>query len=154
MLQATIFSVTIRFAIISTLRLMACRSTHLIIRTGNLLGDLMKKHTEIRLEDAIVDELTTKGGFVFIDYNKGPTDGKFDRANALDPEQVLSFIQTTQARMWQRLTTLHGTDTNKLLIDHLCKELEIKGTLKVLRQGFKCYGLKFRVAIFAPNNRM
>ena len=27
----------------------------------------MKKHTEARLEDAIIDHLTTQGGYVFVD---------------------------------------------------------------------------------------
>ena len=40
------------------------------------------------------------------------------------------------------------------MIDHLDKELDTKGVLKVLRQGFKCYGKKLRMAVFAPNNRM
>jgi hypothetical protein len=31
----------------------------------------MKKHTEARLEDAIVDSLTQQGGFVFVDYRAG-----------------------------------------------------------------------------------
>jgi type I restriction enzyme R subunit len=41
-----------------------------------------------------------------------------------------------------------------VVLDHLCKELETKGMLKVLRQGFKCYGKKLLIAVFAPNNQM
>jgi type I restriction enzyme, R subunit len=114
----------------------------------------MKKHTEIRLEDAIVDNLTSAGGYIFVDYNKGLTAGRFDKARALDSALVLGFIQATQEKMWKRLGGIHGTNTNKVVLDYLGKELETKGTLKVLRQGFKCYGLKLRVATFAPNNRM
>jgi type I restriction enzyme R subunit len=40
------------------------------------------------------------------------------------------------------------------VLDHLVKELDTKGLLKVLREGFKCYGKKLRMAVFAPNNRM
>jgi len=114
----------------------------------------MKKHTELKLEDAIVADLISGGGWVFVDYNKGATAGRYDKGRAVDPALVLDFIQTTQSKMWTRLITIHGTQTHQVLLDHLVKELEIKGTLKVLRQGFKCYGLKFRPAIFAPNNRM
>jgi len=45
-------------------------------------------------------------------------------------------------------------ETDKVVIDHLNKELNTKGILKVLRQGFKCYGKKLRMAVFAPGNRM
>ena len=31
----------------------------------------MKKHTEARLEDAIIDHLTTQAGYVFVDYREG-----------------------------------------------------------------------------------
>ncbi|MDO9188858.1 MAG: type I restriction endonuclease, partial [Sulfurimicrobium sp.] len=49
---------------------------------------------------------------------------------------------------------IHGDETEKVVLDHLVKELETKGMLKVLRQGFKCYGKKLRVAVFAPSNTM
>jgi len=114
----------------------------------------MKKHTEARLEDAIVDHLSAQGGYVFVDYNKGEAAGRYDKVRALDPALVLGFIQVTQEKLWQSLTAIHQDETEKVVLDHLVKELETKGMLKVLRQGFKCYGKKLRVAVFAPNNRL
>lgn len=114
----------------------------------------MKKHTEARLEDAIVDHLTTQGGYVFVDYNHGAAAGRYDRALALDPALLLDFIQATQEKLWKSLHAIHGDETGKVVLDHLAKELETKGMLKVLRQGFKCYGKKLRVAVFAPSNRL
>ena len=40
------------------------------------------------------------------------------------------------------------------MLDTLSKELELKGTLFVLRHGFKCYGKTFRMAYFRPNTTM
>ncbi|MBK9443151.1 MAG: type I restriction endonuclease subunit R [Comamonadaceae bacterium] len=114
----------------------------------------MKNHTEARLEDAIVDSLTSRGGFVFVDYHTGAAAGRYDKARALDPALVLGFIQATQPKLWQSLQAIHQNDTATVVLDHLCKELETKGMLKVLRQGFKCYGKKLRVAVFAPNNAL
>src|SRR5947209_10713286 len=106
----------------------------------------MKIHTEARLEDAIVDHLTTQGGYVFVDYRSGPAKDRYDRARALDPALVLDFIQTTQPKPWKSLSDIHGKEeVGKVVLDHLVKELEIKGILKVLRQGFKCYGKLLRV---------
>ena len=34
------------------------------------------------------------------------------------------------------------------MLDSLSNELELKGTLHVLRHGFKCYGKTFRMAYF------
>ena len=114
----------------------------------------MKKHTEARLEDAIIDHLTAQGGYVFVDYRESPAKDRYDKARALDPVLVLDFIQTTQPKLWQSLSAVHGEETGKVVLEHLVKELETKGVLKVLRQGFKCYGKLLRVAVFAPNNRM
>lgn len=114
----------------------------------------MKKHTEARLEDAIVHHLSTQGGHVFVDYNQGAAAGRYDRARALDPVLVLDFIRATQAKLWQSLQAIHKHETEKVVLDHLVKELDTKGMLKVLRQGFKCYGKLLRVAVFAPSNQM
>lgn len=114
----------------------------------------MKNHLEARLEDAIIDHLCASGGFVFVDYRDGEAKGRYDKARALDPALVLDFIQKTQEKVWKSLQGIHGEETGKIVLDHLCKELETKGMLKVLRQGFKCYGKKLRVAVFAPNNAM
>ena len=114
----------------------------------------MKKHTEARLEDAIIDHLTTQGGYIFVDYHSGPAKDRYDKERAFDPALVLSFIQTTQAKLWQSLVAIHRDETDKVVLDHLLKELDTKGMLKVLRQGFKCYGKLLRMAVFAPNNSM
>jgi type I restriction enzyme R subunit len=114
----------------------------------------MKKHTEARFEDAIVDYLTSQGGFEFVDYREGEAKGRYDAEKALDPKLVLDFIQQTQEKVWKSLQAIHGAETEKVVIDHLDKELNTKGVLKVLRQGFKCYGKKLRLAVFAPSNRM
>ncbi|MDP3089350.1 MAG: type I restriction endonuclease [Nitrospira sp.] len=114
----------------------------------------MKKHTEDRLEDAIIDQLTTRGGYIFVDYREGEAKDRFDKMRALDPVLVLNFIQATQEKMWDNLKAIHKAETEKVVLDHLVKELDTKGMVKVLRQGFKCYGKLLRVAVFAPNNRM
>ncbi|GBC60776.1 type I restriction endonuclease subunit R [Desulfonema ishimotonii] len=114
----------------------------------------MKKHTEARLEDAIIHHLTTHGGYEFIDYTKGKAKHRYDTEKALDPAPLLGFIRQTQEKTWNKLHAIHGPETEKVVIDHLHKELNTKGMLKVLREGFKCYGKKLRAAIFAPSNKM
>ena len=45
---------------------------------------------------------------------------------------------------------LHGDGLEKLLLTALVNELDLKGTLHVLRHGFKFYGKTFRLATFKP----
>jgi type I restriction enzyme, R subunit len=114
----------------------------------------MKKHTEVRLEEAIVAELSGRGGFVRVDYNQGEAAGRYDPTRALDPTLLLAFIQKTQGNVWDALNAIHADETGRIILDHFAKEVETRGLLKVLRQGFKCYGRKLFVAVFAPGNRM
>ncbi|HEY8037676.1 MAG TPA: type I restriction endonuclease [Methylobacter sp.] len=107
-----------------------------------------KKHTEAKLEDAIEHCLITQQGF-----SRGESKD-YDMALALEPIRVITFFKATQEKTWNALASIHGAATEKIVLDALVKELAIKGMLKVLRYGFKCYGKKLKVAFFAPNNKL
>ena len=66
------------------------------------------------------------------------------------PERIFAFLQETQPKLWAEVQTLHGTGLESLLLNSLAKELNLKGTLHILRQGFKFYGKTFRLAYFKP----
>ncbi len=106
----------------------------------------MKKHTEERLEEAIEHCLISTHGYV------KSTSEEFDPTLAMNPLRVINFIKSTQPKVWDSLESIHGTNTQSIVLDFLDKELSTKGMLKVLRHGYKCYGKKLRVAYFAPNN--
>ncbi|WP_416305640.1 type I restriction endonuclease subunit R [Neptunicella sp. SCSIO 80796] len=106
----------------------------------------MKKHTEARFEDAIEACLLEKHL-----YEQGISN-EFDTEKSLEPLRVIRFVQTTQPKVWSALEAIHGEGTPDLIVDTLAKELNTRGTLKVLRHGFKCYGKKIKMAFFAPNN--
>jgi type I restriction enzyme R subunit len=69
---------------------------------------------------------------------------------ALFPAQVLSFLRHSQPRLWSDMQALHGAGLDSLLLNTLVKELDLKGSLHVLRHGFKFYGKTFRMAYFKP----
>ena len=102
-------------------------------------------HKEINFENDIETALTSQGGYV-----KGePKD--YDAENALFPNDIIKFIQQTQPKLWQRVVDLNKEKADKALINSLCKEIESKGILSVLREGFKCVGKTLRITYFAPN---
>ena len=82
-------------------------------------------------------------------WRKLPKDG-WDKANAYFPQEVIAFIRRTQPELWQQMEKLHGVELQPKLLDTLLKELDLKGTLHVLRHGFKFYGKLFRMAYFRP----
>ena len=99
-------------------------------------------YKEKAFESAIEEHLLSKGGYTKAD----PRDS--DRDRALDPTILLPFIQESQKEKWQALTKLHGRNTEAVLLDDLCKALDNRGSLDVLRHGFKCYGKQIDVAFF------
>ena len=108
----------------------------------------MSGHTEWDFETAIEAGLTSSGGY----ESRSPK--AYDEALAVLPTDVTGFLKESQPAKWQALEALLGSKTAATVLDSLSKELELKGTLHVLRHGFKCYGKTFRMAFFRPNTRM
>src|SRR4051812_14178865 len=100
----------------------------------------MPSHTETDFEKAIEYGLTTQGG-----YEKGDPKA-FDETLGLFPNAVVDFLLASQPTRWAQLETLLGTQTKSTVLDALSKELDLKGTLHVLRHGFRCYGKTMRMA--------
>ncbi|MBF0611879.1 MAG: type I restriction endonuclease subunit R [Magnetococcales bacterium] len=91
-----------------------------------------------------VEEMLLAGGW------KRGTNAEWDQDKALFPVQIYTFIEATQPKLWQEMLTLHGAGLKSMLLTALVKELGIKGSLYVLRHGFKFYGQTFRLAYFRP----
>lgn len=106
----------------------------------------MPGHTEHAFETAIEAGLLGSGG-----YGKRVA-ADFDETLALFPADVIGFIRDSQPARWQQLESLLGARLEATVLDALVKELETKGTLHVLRHGFKCYGKTLRLAYFRPNS--
>ena len=68
------------------------------------------------------------------------TNAEWDVERALFPTRVCAFLEATQPKLWAEMQALHGAGLEGLLINTLVKELDLKGTLHVLRHGFKFYG--------------
>jgi len=81
------------------------------------------------------------------DYINVPKE-TFDREQAIFPQQVLTFIRSTQSKAWEKLETLHGDRTGERVLTDLCRWMDTYGSLATLRHGFKSYGRTLRVAFF------
>ena len=76
--------------------------------------------------------------------------GEWDVDRALFPARAIAFIRETQPDEWTRVAGLHGDDVESLVVAQLARELDTKGTIEVLRHGFRFSGRTFRLAYFAP----
>jgi type I restriction enzyme R subunit len=103
----------------------------------------MKATTEKAFEAYIKESLEQK------DWKTGLVE-TWDKARALFPEGIIHFIKNTQLDLWSQMEKLHGNELQGMVIDAMVKERDTKGTLHILRHGFKFYGKTFRMGFFKP----
>src|SRR6266581_4562233 len=104
----------------------------------------MSQTNERAFETYVEEILLTRGGW------KSGTNAEWDKKRALFPARVFAFLQETQPKLWAEMKGLHAAGLEALLLGALVKELDAKGSLHVLRHGFKFYGKTFRLAYFKP----
>ena len=91
---------------------------------------MLDKHREIHFEAEIVAHLATHG------WLEGEA-AKYDRELALYPEDLIGWLQDTQPEELAKLTDWHGKDAERALCRRVAALLDERGTLSLLRHGFK-----------------
>jgi type I restriction enzyme, R subunit len=108
----------------------------------------MAKTKELHFEDAIEHHLINSGG-----WTKGsPQD--FDRTTGLVSKDFFAFIESTQPELWNELKKHHQSGLEAAVLETLVKALDSRGSLDVLRHGFKFFGKKIACAYFKPAHGM
>jgi type I restriction enzyme R subunit len=104
----------------------------------------MSQTNERAFETYVEEILLTRGGWTC------GSNAEWDKERALFPAQVFAFLADTQPKLWAEMKALHASGLEPLVLGTLVKELDAKGSLHVLRHGFKFYGRTFRLAYFKP----
>ncbi|QBZ83838.1 Type-1 restriction enzyme R protein [Hydrogenovibrio crunogenus] len=102
------------------------------------------KHKEIVFETEIIQHLTNH------DWIEGQSDD-YDKALALYPEDVVSFVKNTQPEAYEKFAKRYATDTDSHLVKEVAKNLDKQGALFYLRNEMKFIGGKFRLCQFQPD---
>lgn len=100
--------------------------------------------TENTFETALVQSLIENGGYTqgnAPDYSPGLGMFKYE---------VIRFLQESQPKRWKKIVDIHGAEAGERVIQRLYKELDLRGSLDVLRNGFKDHGVGFQMAYFQP----
>ena len=77
----------------------------------------------------------------------------YNKPSCLDPELTLKFIQDTQPREWKKFQRVYGEQSERKFFYRLISEIDKKGTINVLRNGFKDVGCHFELFYPKPNNK-
>ena len=86
-------------------------------------------------------------------YVKG-NQSTYDKSKAIDMPVLISFIQATQPKMWQRYQNVYGDKAEKQLYTIFQQNVEQNGLVHVLRYGVKDRGMELRFAYFAPASNL
>lgn len=105
-------------------------------------------HTELTFETAIEESLLEFGG-----YTKGFSQD-FDVQTGLFPKYIINFLKESQPILWAKIANIHKDEVDKKVISRLIKEIDLRGVLDVIRNGFTDYGVKFQTAFFKPESTL
>lgn len=105
-------------------------------------------HTELTFEEAIEFSLLDQGGYV-----KGSS-SDFDANLGLFPSYIFDFLKESQPALWAKIENIHKLDVETKVLQRLVKEIDNRGSLDVLRNGFTDYGVKFKMAFFRPESTL
>lgn len=86
-------------------------------------------------------------------YVKG-NQSTYDKAKAIDMPVLISFIEKTQPKVWQRYLNVYGDKAEKQLYTVFQQNVEQYGLVHVLRNGIKDRGMDLRFAYFAPASNL
>ncbi|WLD24319.1 type I restriction endonuclease [Flavobacterium dauae] len=100
--------------------------------------------TEHTFESALVQSLTEKGGYALGNASAYSKELGFFRSD------IIQFLKGSQPERWKKIESVHGTDVENRVLQRLYKEMDLRGSLDVLRNGFTDYGVRFQMAYFQP----
>lgn len=86
-------------------------------------------------------------------YVKG-NQSTYDKTKAIDMPVLISFIEKTQPKVWQRYLNVYGSKAEKQLYTVFQQNVEQYGLVHVLRNGIKDRGMDLRFAYFAPASNL
>lgn len=102
--------------------------------------------TEKQFQNDIINHLESTG------YVHRKSHQNYEKASCLDLELTLKFVMNTQPREWKKFKRVYGEKAEQKFLYRLVSEIENKGTIHVLRNGFKDVGAYFNLFYPQPNN--
>jgi type I restriction enzyme R subunit len=107
-------------------------------------------HTERVFENELCAQLEAHGWSVKTHPKQAST---YSKEYAILAEDLLAFVQGTQPTEWAKFKKWHNGQSEQVFIKRVAKQLDIHGTLHLLRHGFKDVDAKFQLSAFQPAHK-
>jgi type I restriction enzyme R subunit len=112
-----------------------------------------KKFSEQRFEEWIETSLLNVGyGESFI-HNE-TNDSRYDKELCLIPDEVISFIKSTQEEEYQKLYSQMEESTDGQILKVVNQTIEQRGIIDTLRMGISTRGCSFNLLYFKPKSSL
>jgi len=102
--------------------------------------------SEKAFQNEIIAHLTSTGY-----HQRG--NANYNQPSGLDPQLVLKFVKESQPSQWKKYERHFKDNAEQKFLFRLITELNKKGTIEILRNGFKDYGCIFKLFYPRPNNK-
>jgi len=106
-----------------------------------------KHYTEQDFEEHIEENLLNSG------YHMG-LPAFYDKELCLMPDEIVTFIQNTQPKEWEKLEKQYGNDAQQRFCYRLAQEIYKRGCLPLFRKGIKDRDAEISLAFFKPASSM
>lgn len=108
---------------------------------------MSNKAQEVIFQNDVLDQIQSHGWLLGESKN-------YNKELALYPDDLISFIQTTQPEQWKKQLGIHPKNPEDALLKTVVRDLSAsnKGTLWVLRNLIKDRGAKFSLCAFKPDH--
>ncbi len=109
--------------------------------------------SEAHFEDDIAGRLIEHAGHTNLVFgNQVLATREFDPHLGLNGTELFTFIGASQSQAWDTLVGRHGSQptAQRKFKQRIAQELDVRGTVDVLRHGVTDLGVRFRLAYFRP----
>lgn len=107
----------------------------------------MASPLERQFQDDIIASLTTSGWVL-------GASADYDAERALYPADLINFYRCAYPERWRKFVERFPQEPETRLLDEVVKNRAKRGTLHVLRRGFKSLGAEVTLAAFRPDHAL
>lgn len=115
------------------------------------MPNLSNIHTEGVFENELCAQMAANGWTVKTHLQDAKT---YSRELAIYPDDLIAFVKATQPTEWAKFQKWHNGQSEEMFVKRVAKQLDVHGTLNVLRHGFKDVDAKFYLCQFRPANKL
>jgi type I restriction enzyme R subunit len=108
----------------------------------------MDKRTSEEKFESYIESKLNEQGYTSVSYSE------YNKEECVLPNQLVSFIQSSQPEKWEKLEEQYGDQTNEKVLSRISSEITKRGLIDCLREGVKDRGVYLDLVYFQPKSSL